>query len=78
MQQRLGLSMRSWAAAIVLTALATAAVVALIMSRGASAGARQTNRYTDYLGGSSSDSAQCPASPGDRHGGWTCYVTPAP
>jgi hypothetical protein len=78
MHQLLGLSMRSWTAAVVLAAVATAAVVALIMGRGPSAGARQTDRYTDYLGGSSSDSPQCTASPGDRHGGWTCYVTPAP
>ena len=70
--------MKAWTAAVVLAAVATAAVVALLMSRGASAGARQTDRYTDYLGGSSSDSPQCTASPGDRHGGWTCYVTPAP
>jgi hypothetical protein len=78
MHERLAWSMRTWTAALVLIALATAAVVALLMSRGASAGARQTDRYTDYLGGSSTHSTQCTASPGIRHGGWTCYVPPAP
>jgi hypothetical protein len=75
---RVQLRWQGWTAAVVLAAVASVTVVVLIMSRGASAGARQTNRYTDFLGGPSSGSSQCAAPPAERHGGWICYVSPAP
>jgi len=48
------------------------------MNRSASAGPRQTTRYTDYLGGSSTNSTQCTQPPADRQGGWTCFTGAAP
>ena len=72
------LSMKAWTAAAVVAAVATATLVVLIMNRSASAGPRQTTRYTDYLGGSSTNSTQCTQPPADRQGGWTCFTGAAP
>lgn len=72
------LSMKGWLAAALLAAVLTATLLALVISREASPSVRRTSCHTDYLGGSSSGSAQCTSAQADRRGGWACYATPAP